>query len=88
MALGAQRRQVVWLVLRGGLRLVAIGVAIGAPAGWAASRVVASTLYGLRPGDPVTIAAAAVLLGFTAVAAVVPARKATKVEPMVALRWE
>jgi predicted permease len=89
VALGAQRGQVMLMVLRGALRLVMIGVAVGTPAGWAASQLVASNLYGLHPGDPATIAIAAVLLSLTAlVAASLPARRATKVDPMVALRWE
>ncbi|HJZ99716.1 MAG TPA: FtsX-like permease family protein, partial [Candidatus Solibacter sp.] len=89
MALGAQRGEVVWMVLRGALRLIAIGVVVGAPAGWAASRVVASALFGLEPGDPTTITAAAILLAGTAMAAAwIPARRASRVDPMVALRWE
>jgi ABC-type antimicrobial peptide transport system permease subunit len=89
MALGAQRSEVVWLIMRGALRLAAMGVAIGVPSGWAASRLVASTLFGLRPGDPSTLAGAAALLAATAMAAAwLPARKASKVDPVVALRWE
>ena len=89
LALGAQRGQVLWLVLRSGLRLVVFGVALGLPAAWWASRLVSGLLYGLSPNDPVTIAAAVLLLSTTALAAsLLPARRATKVDPMVALRYE
>lgn len=89
LALGAQRVEVVWLIMRGALKLTSMGVAVGVPAGWAASRLVASTLFGLRPGDLASLAGAAVLLAATALAAAwLPARKASKVDPMVALRWE
>jgi predicted permease len=89
MALGAQQATVLWMVLRGALQLVAAGVLIGAPAAWAASRLVASALFGLKPGDPVIIATASLLLAAVAIAAAwIPARKASRVDPMTALRWE
>ena len=93
MALGARRGDVIWTVMRDGLLLVAAGVAIGVPAALAAGRVASSQisglLFGLRATDPVTIAFAAVLLGLVAAAAAyVPARRASRVDPMVALRNE
>jgi predicted permease len=93
MALGASRGTVVWAVMREGLLLVAIGVAIGVPAALAAARVashqVAGLLFGVRPSDPLTIAAAILLLAAVAAAAgYVPARRASRVDPMIALRNE
>jgi len=89
MALGAQRGQVLWLVLRSGLSLVVFGLALGLPAAWWASRLVSGLLFDLSPNDPLTIAASVLLLSTTALAAsLLPARRATKVDPMVALRYE
>jgi len=89
MALGAQRRDVLWLILREALLLVLIGVAVGLPAVLAATRLVSSLLYGLTPTDPNSIgAAAALMLAVAAVAGYFPARRATKVDPMEALRHE
>jgi hypothetical protein len=89
IAIGAQRSTVLWMVLRGALRLVAIGVVLGAPAAWAASRLVSTALFGLSPGDPLTIAAASMLLATVAIgAAWVPAHRASRIDPMKALRWE
>jgi len=89
IALGARRTQVVWMVLSSGLRLVGIGLAIGLPAALWASRLVAGMLYGLSPTDAPTIAAAVIVLAATGVAAgFVPARRASRVEPMAALRCE
>jgi predicted permease len=93
MALGATRADVVWTVLREGLLLVAVGVAIGIPAalvvGRLASSQISGLLFGLRATDPTTIGVAVVLLGSVAAAAgYVPARRASRVDPMVALRSE
>ncbi|HLY59897.1 MAG TPA: ABC transporter permease [Terriglobia bacterium] len=89
MALGAQRRQILRLILSSALRLLAIGMALGLLAAWWASRLVSGMLYGLAPTDPSTIAAAVVVLATVALAAsFLPARRATKVDPMVALRYE
>jgi predicted permease len=89
MALGAQAANVVRLVLRQGLRLVIIGVAIGLLISVAATRVLAAALFGISPTDPLTFGAIALLLGFVSLLACwIPARRATKVDPLVALRYE
>ncbi len=89
MALGAQRGEVLWLVLRETVIVVGIGALIGLPVAFVLTRLVASFLFGLTPQDPLAIAAStAVLLGITAVAGYIPARRATKVDPMIALRYE
>jgi putative ABC transport system permease protein len=89
MALGAQRRRVIALVLRGARQSLLIGLAIGLPAAMGASRWVESMLFGLKPTDPVAIVAAVVLLATVAhVAAYVPALRASRVDPLVALRHE
>ena len=89
MALGAERRDVLWLILRDTLSLVGIGLVVGVPAALGAERAVRSQLFGLGAADPASFATAVVVL--TAVAAfagLVPARRASQVDPMVALRYE
>jgi predicted permease len=89
MALGAQKRDVVRLVMRETMLLVAIGVIIGLGASLATTRLIASLLYGLTPNDPLTIALAGLLLLMVAaLAGYLPARRAARVDPMVALRHE
>jgi len=89
MALGASRGNVLWLVLRETLVMVAIGIAIGLPAALAASRLISNRLFGLSPNDPLTIAFAALaLIVVAAVAGLIPARRASRVDPIVALRYE
>jgi putative ABC transport system permease protein len=89
MALGAQGTQVVALVVKRSVRLVLIGIALGLPAAWAASRWVESMLFGLTPADPVAIGGAILLLTTAAqLAGYIPARRASRVDPMVALRHE
>jgi len=89
MALGASRAAVLRMVIRGALALVAFGIAMGAVAALLAGRAVSSLLFGLTAVDPVTIAGAALgMILVTALAAYLPARRATKVDPMVALRYE
>jgi len=89
MALGAQRAEVLRLIFGGALRLLAFGIALGIPTAWAGSRLIASMLFGLTATDPLTILGATVLLGATAVlAALLPALRASHVDPMVALRYE
>jgi putative ABC transport system permease protein len=89
MAIGADRRDVLKLVIRMGVRLVAIGVAVGLGASLGLSRAIASQLWGVSPHDPATLAAVVAVLFSTAfVACWVPARRATRVDPVVALRYE
>jgi putative ABC transport system permease protein len=89
MALGARRADVLKLVIRMGARPVVLGLAIGLLVSLALSRVIASQLWGVSPYDPVTLASVvAVLLVTGLVACWVPARRATRVDPLVALRYE
>ncbi|MCU1286252.1 MAG: hypothetical protein JWO13_2602 [Acidobacteriales bacterium] len=89
MALGAQRKNVLWLILREAMILVVAGIAVGIPAAIASTKLISSMLYGLSGSDPVSMAAVILLLGSIAVvASYIPARRATKVDPMVALRYE
>ena len=87
IALGAQPRDVLMLVLRAGIRLVVFGLVIGVPAAFAMGSGLASQLYGVRGTDPATFIGIPLLLGAVALlASMVPARRATRVEPIVALR--
>ncbi len=89
IALGAPRAGVLWMVLRESLVLLAIGIAVGLPAMLAACRAVQAGLFGLGPWDPLTLAGAVLIIALvTLMAALLPARRATKVDPVVALRYE
>jgi ABC-type antimicrobial peptide transport system permease subunit len=89
MALGAERGRILRMILWEGLRLCAVGVLIGLPATFAATRLLASLLYGLTPYDPVSItAAAAGIIAVTIIACLIPAGRAASVNPAIALRNE
>jgi predicted permease len=89
MALGAERRDILRMVIGEALALLVVGLAIGVPLALAASRFVSSRLYGIRPYDPVTLAAASLVLAIvTTLAGILPARHAARVDPLVALRYE
>lgn len=89
MALGARRPDVIWLVLQGAVGNVLGGIVIGAVAVLAASRVVASVLYGIKPNDPGNLVTAIVVLLFiTGLAALLPSLRASRVDPAISLRQE
>jgi len=89
IALGAASSDVVWLVMREVLVLVGIGVAIALPAAWGLTGLVKAQLYGIAPNDPLSMALATAGIVVVALAAgYVPARRATLVDPIRALRFE
>jgi predicted permease len=89
MALGADRSLILGMVLRETAIIVVAGIAVGLPAAWAATGLLKTRLFGLSPHDPWSIVlAVAVTLTVTAIAGYVPARRASRVDPMVALRYE
>ena len=89
MALGARRLDVLKLVVRQGMSLVSVGVFIGLIGAFALTRVMSSLLFEVTPKDPLTFIAVALFLALVAfIACYIPARRATKVDPLVALRYE
>jgi predicted permease len=89
MALGAGGRDIAWMILRETLLLIVVGLALGVPTALFSARLVSSQLFGLNPSDPVTLIGAAVILSVVALlAGFVPARRASRVNPLVALRYE
>ena len=89
MALGASQGSVIWMVLREVLLLVAIGLAVGVPAALGSGRYLSTQLYGIKPSDPwIGITTAALLLLVSAAAGLIPARRASQVDPILALRYE
>jgi ABC-type antimicrobial peptide transport system permease subunit len=89
MALGAKRASVLWMVLGDIVILVGSGVVVGVPCALFAARLIGNLLFGLSPSDPITLAfVAVVLLGTGVSAAYLPARRASRSDPLVALRCE
>ena len=89
MAIGANRGNILWLVLREAILLVAVGVAVAIPAAFGLTRLIGSMLYGIRGVDRVALLGATLLMwGVALLAGYLPARRATKIDPMVALRYE
>ena len=89
MGLISARRDVFWLILREALLLVIAGVAVGLPMIFAVTRLASTLLFGLTPTDPVSLLFAALLmLAVAMVAGYLPSRRATRVDPLVALRYE
>jgi ABC-type antimicrobial peptide transport system permease subunit len=89
IALGAKPGQVAREILHVASLLAVAGVAVGVPVALAAARIIRGELYGIEPNDPVTLAVTAILLlAVAVVAAWIPARRASHVDPMVALRYE
>jgi ABC-type antimicrobial peptide transport system permease subunit len=88
-ALGAQRHNVFGMILREGVQLVGLGIVIGIAVALGVTQIMAGFLYGVRPQDPLTfLAVALVLMAVALIACYVPARRATRVDPMMALRYE
>jgi ABC-type antimicrobial peptide transport system permease subunit len=89
MALGAEPGSVLWLVLRDTAWMIGIGALIGLPLAFGLTRLVESFLYGLTPQDPMSIALATLaLMIVTGLAGYLPARQATRVDPLIALRHD
>ncbi len=89
MALGAQRGEILKMVLGQGIALVGIGVVVGLGAAFFLSRAMANMLFGISAHDPLTFAGVSLLLGAVAlIACLIPARRATRIDPIIALRYE
>jgi putative ABC transport system permease protein len=89
MALGARKADVLRLVVGNGMKLALLGLAIGLVASWLLTRFISSLLFGVEPTDPLTFSAVSVcLLAAAFLACYLPARRATKVNPLEALRYE
>jgi putative ABC transport system permease protein len=89
MALGAQRSSILGMILRQGMALAAAGLGVGMAAAMASTRLISGLLFGVTPTDPVTFAAVAVILfGVAGCATLLPAVRATQVDPLTALRDE
>jgi ABC-type antimicrobial peptide transport system permease subunit len=89
MALGARAADIRWMVIRESLMVTLAGIAVAVPAAWWLSRLIATELYGVSPGDPATaVGAVALLCAVSLAAALVPSGRAARVEPTAALKYE
>jgi ABC-type antimicrobial peptide transport system permease subunit len=89
LALGAQRGSVIWLVMREVMVLLSIGLAVGIPSAMALGRYVSAQLYGIQPNDPwIAGTTMAILTAVSAAAGLIPAQRASRVDPILALRYE
>jgi ABC-type antimicrobial peptide transport system permease subunit len=89
IALGAQRRDVLWLVMKEGVKFSFAGITFGLAGALALTRLLSSELYGVRPGDPFTFFGVALLMAMvTLLACYVPTRRALRVDPLTALRYD
>jgi ABC-type antimicrobial peptide transport system permease subunit len=89
LALGAQPGRVIWMVMREVMLLLAIGLAVGVPAALALGRYVAAQLYGIQPNDPwIAGSTLALLTVVSALAGLIPAHRASRIDPILALRYE
>jgi ABC-type antimicrobial peptide transport system permease subunit len=89
MALGAQRASVIWLVMKETLFLLVIGLCVGVPSAMALGRYVSNQLYGIQTSDPwIAVSTIVVLATVAAAAGMIPAHRASRIEPMLALRFE
>jgi putative ABC transport system permease protein len=89
MALGGKRSDVLTLIIKKGFVLIVVGLVIGVAGGLALTRVLRSLLYGVTPTDPATFVLVSLLLGAVGLlACYIPARRAAKIDPMAALRYE
>ena len=89
MAVGAQREQVLWMIIRESLVVCALGTLLGLPAALAGARLLKAILFGLQPGDPLTLVVGLVGMALVTIAASIgPAYRASSLDPMLALRCE